>query len=205
MKINRAVWIILAGAVLASGAAFTQEPVPVIPTDSGEGVKKVLYARTIQLEEPYRYEWTGEKPRITTGTLLVLEVEPELARIRQVNMPVLYVGTVPAEVTNDGSKAGRMIVIVPGEVDLKRALIYFGSVELPERVDADRGRAELEAARSLGIRPLSATVVEAARKEGGDPLRVKDSVQLYRAVSDLLEKYSPSETGRIKTYRMKTL
>jgi hypothetical protein len=188
------------------GAAFAQEgEVPVVPTGEVGTVRNLLYARPFRMEKPYRYEWTAERAEITSGTILVVEVDKEFAKPREIGVPVLYVGTTPAEVTNVGYESGRMIVIVPGAVDLRTTPIFFGSEELPERVDAARGALELEAARAIGIVPFSASTVDAAFALGGEPLAVAGSEEVYRAIADLIDAYSPTETERAEIYRMTPL
>ena len=186
---------------LASGLVG-QSTVPVTPTDDGRAVRKLVLVRPFQLEKPHVYTWTQEKPQITSGTILVIQVDPHYARPRQMHMPVLYVGATPAERANMGFGSGFLVVIVPGRPDLTKVPIYFGSVELPERVDARRGEKELAAARALGIHPFPAAGVRAAVDKGGDPLVAKDSADLYRTLSDLILIYAPDETERAEGYRL---
>jgi hypothetical protein len=176
--------------------ASTEMPEPV-------AVKDVVYARQFTLEEPYTYTYRKEKPEIREGTILVLEVDRDLARPRQVGVRVLYVDDTPAERTNVGYLSGRMIVFVPGKVDLEKALVYFGSETLPERVDERHGRRELAWAKRHGIRPFDRKRVRTALEEGGDTLEAADSMALYRAVADLIDRYSPSEHDRAEGYRVK--
>ncbi len=194
-------WLVVS-LLLVIPVATADDSVPVAPTDSGSSVKALLYARPFELSQRHLYHWTREKPKISKGFILVVEVDPEYARPRQVNVPVLYVGDKPAELTNVGYQSGRMIVIVPGEPDLKVTPIFFGSMELPERVDAARGRAEQAAAEKLGIRPFPPEAVQAALIRGGGTLRVRDTVHLYLAISDLILIFSPTEIERAESYRI---
>lgn len=175
---------------------------PVETTDDGSAVKKIVLARPFKLNEEYTYRWSKEKPKITEGYIVVLEVEKSYVRPRDVNVPVLYADTKPVEVTNVGFESGHRIVIVPGPVDLEKTTFYFGSVELPERVDADRGKKELESAKELGLKPFKKEDVRKALEVGGELVEVEDSYDLYLEVSDLILVYAPDEISRAETYRL---
>jgi hypothetical protein len=173
----------------------------VVPTDDGDAVRELLYARPFVLERPYEYLWTAEKPEIRSGMILVVEVDPEYARPRQLGVPVLYVGARPAELANVGYESGRMIVIVPGDTDLAASPVYFGSTEFPERVDAERGRRELQAALGVGIAPPGEEELERAFAAGGDTLRTPAIDGVYRSLADVIMEYSPYESELAETYR----
>ncbi len=183
-------------------AAAQEADVPVAPRGSVGSVIGLLYARPFTLQTPYRYEWTAEKPEITSGYLLVLEVDKELARPRNIGVPVLYVGETPAELANVGYESGLMIVIAPGAVDLETTPVFFGSEQLPERVDGARGRLEREAAAAIGIVPFPESMVDRAIEAGGETLAARDSEDLYLAIADLIDAYSPDETDRAAIYRI---
>lgn len=180
------------------------QSVPVIPTDNGDSVQRLLYARTFQLDEGYTYYWTKEQPTVETGTMIVVEVDPSFAYPRQVGVPVLYVGNTPAEITNIGYHSGRLIVVVPGEIDLATTPIFFGSTELPEMVTKERGDLELAAAVEMGIRPFSVEAVSRARAAGGETLFAATYDFLYLEVSNLIFEYAPDEVERANLYRLPT-
>ena len=198
--------VLLAAATTAlaqsPGPVYVEDQ-PVVITDPGNAVKHLLYARPFTLEVPYVYAWTNEKLEITSGYLLVIEVEPQFTRPRQTWMPVLYVGQRPAEVTNVDIEKGRMVVIVPGDVNLAQEPIFFGSVELPEKITSERGKLEMDAALALGIRPIPPKELAAALTRGGESLRVHDGKLLYFAVADLIDEYAPADHDRAESYRVK--
>jgi hypothetical protein len=206
MRVLGLTCVLLALAVTAlaqsQGPEYVENP-PVKITDPGNAVKHLLYARPFSLDVPYSYTWTHEKAEITSGYLLVVEVEPEFARPRDTWMPVLYVGWRPAEVTNVDLEKGRMVVIVPGDVDLTQEPIFFGSVELPEKVTSERGREEMAAALALGIHPIPSKELAAALEIGGERLSVRDAKRLYFTVADLIDQYAPSDHSRAESYRVK--
>lgn len=175
--------------------------IPPGPAAATAGVLDLLAVRPVTFEAPHPYPWRRDHPPLTDGLLLVLEVDPGLARPRQVGEPVLYVGDTPAERLNPGWPSGRLLVLVPGDVDPAVDPIWFGSPELPERVDARRGAAELAAARARGFAPFAPEVVARARQAGGDPLRVEDSTAFYRGAAGVLEAWIPEEAERAENLR----
>lgn len=170
--------------------------------DDGTGVRGLLYARPFTLEVPYRYLYVKEQPEITSGYILVLEVDPRLAQPRQTDMPVLFVGDRPAELASSGAESGRVIVLVPGDTDLSSSPLFYGSRELPERIDRTRGTQERDLALSSGITAPSAEEVEAAFIAGGEPLLARSIDGVYRALADLILTYSPQEAELAEIYRL---
>ncbi len=198
MKVLASLLLFFASTI-ASGQLL--DPVPVIPTGNGEAVIDLLYARPFQLEVGYRYDFLADRPLVTRGVILVLEVDPEFARPRAVNRPVLYVGSVPAQICNSGYGSGRVIAIVPGSVDLKQTPIFYGSVELPERVTSERGARELAVARDWGFSPMNNASIDRARGRGGDPLFAGDVGFLHLEISSLIFSYASDETECAERYR----
>lgn len=194
--------LLAAALTLGSPAMGQEEDVPVVPTGNAGSVSALLYARPFTLERPYVNAWTAELQPILSGFILVLQADPALLTPRQTWTPVLYVGTRPAEVTNIGVESGRAVVLVPGDTDLYAAASYFGSVQLPERVTAARGTAELAAAKAVGAAPFSRAMVDAALRAGGAPLKVRTIDGVYHALADVIADYSPQETDLVDRYRM---
>ena len=172
-------------AVFGGGRALPATPA---------GIEELVYARSFTLAESYTFAWRKERPEVTSGLLLVLKVDPALVVPRQVAEPVLYVGDQSAQRVNFGNESGHVIAIVPGDVDLSRSPIWFGSPELPERVDVSTIKAERAKAASAGIVPLSSDKIASAFKRGGSSLALADKCELLRSeVSDLIVQYSPQE------------
>jgi len=173
--------------------ATSSAAVPIEPTGRPDSVRDLVYARPFVLEQPYTYDWTREREEVASGCILVVVVDPNFARPRQVDVPVLYVGSTPAQLTNVGYDSGHLIVIAPGEIDLTDVPIFFGSTELPERVDRARGLLEMEAALDAGARAFAPQCVAEAFEAGGDMLLT---------IADLIEIYTPDETEAVEIYRM---
>lgn len=192
--------VLIAGALLIGRGAARREtralepaPLPDRPTAALE----VLAAHAFVADEPFVHEWRAEKPLERAGYLLALRVAPELARPRQTYEPVLYVGAQTAERCNAAWEGDVLVVLVPApldargqvQLDLARAPIWFGSPELPERVDEARVRAELARAHAEGIGPVHLRP-EAARLASADAIRVGTRADLEPYVEDLLARFT---------------
>lgn len=169
--------------------------VPPGPASAVPGVVDVLAAVPVTVDPPHPWPWARDHAPLRTATVLVLQCDPVLARPRDVGEPVLYAGPAPVERVNPGGTSGRLVVVVPGEVDVTRVPLYFGAPELPERVDAARGEAELEAARTAGFTPFDAGLW---RSVTATPTRVDGSAGLYRLAADLLLQWVPEEAERAR-------
>jgi len=179
----------------------TDKP-PVIPPTPA-AVTDLAYARSFTLEKSFKFIWCRETQHISTGMLLVVKVDKALVFPRAVAMPVLYVGDRTAQRINSGHKSGWVIAIVPGEVDLTQQPIWFGTPDLPSRVDANKAISERTLALEAGIRPFSKEKVKAAQAEGGERLALTDmSTMLRDQVSELILKYCPDEKHLADEFRV---
>ena len=175
-------------------------PIPATPA----AVDELVYVQPFTLGNGFKFCWCAERPTVSSGTLLVLKVDKDLVFPRQVAMPVLYVGDQTAEMVNFGHQSGHLIAIVPGEVDLTKAPVWFGTPDLPERVDAAKVQAERALAEKAGIKPFSAQQVKAAQAKGGARLTVADKSELLRGqVSRLILKYSPQDKHLAEGFQLR--
>jgi hypothetical protein len=188
--------LLLSACILAlASTALSAPPLPPTPA----AVDDVVYARTFKLDQGFLFDWAKEPFTATEGTLLVLKVKPEYAVPRQSFEPVLYVGDYAAMKLNTGEKSGYMVVVVPGEVDLSKALIWFGTPSVAERVDNATVHAEQALAVKAGIKPLGA---EKAARLRGERINSADfSVLLREHAAGLIEQYSPAEKERAASLR----
>ncbi len=194
--------LIAAGALLGSGIAgralasrqpqaASSAPPRALPSGSIE----ILAAQLFVVDEPFVHEWRAEKPLVSAGYLLALKVDPDLARPRQTYEAVLYVGAQTAERCNAPEEGGVLIVIVPAPLDpdghvaldLATTPIWFGSLELPERVDAARIIQELAIARAAGI---GAAKASANLRATGDAIQARTRWELQPYVEDWIASYS---------------
>jgi hypothetical protein len=162
----------------------------------------IEHAQRFELEESYTHFWREEAPGVRSGYILVLRVDPELARPRNSLMNVLYVGRQTAERVNHGYPSGRLVVLVPDlatangvvPVDLESGPIWFGTPDLPERVDAARIEAERRAALERAVPPIPTHELQNALAVGGEPARARDRALLDFQLADLIKRHSPEET-----------
>jgi len=205
--------LVLAAATIASAARAGDPPpagpngqvqnitnVPPLPSTPA-AVKNLLYARPFKLEHGYESEWRAEKPIVSAGWLLVLDVDPALVYARQTAEPILYVGKTTGERVNIGYESGHVVVIVPSDVDdkgeltldLNEALMWFGNPGLPEAVDAAKIEAERTVAANDGIVHFPQRVVDQAKASAADALQTMDRDSLRHAAAELIKIYSPQE------------
>src|SRR5262245_44556001 len=205
--------VALASVLTLAGMSYAADP-PVV-VDPAEQVSEVpplphtpapvnglLYARPFTLEEGYEFEWRAERPVVSAGWLLVLNVNSDLVFPRQTAEPVLFVGQTTAERINLGHESGRVIVIVPSELNeqgemalaLETALMWFGAPALPEQIDAAKIEAQRRSALAQGLAPMAAGVIAQARAKGGASLQVANRAELNAAAAELIKVHSPQET-----------
>ncbi len=188
--------------VVASVYAAEPPPIPSTPTP----VDDIVYARPFTLEQGYKYIWSKERPWVSEGTLVVLKVDKALVYPREIAMPVLYVGNLPAERLNRGHESGFVIAIVPGQVDLRQTPIWFGAPNFPHMVDTAMANAQRELADKAGIKPFAQERIAAALAEGSQRTNAADQRALLRdVVSELILKYSPQEKQLAHEFRIPTV
>jgi len=175
---------------------------PGVP-DTPLAAEAILYARPFTLEQGYDYFWSRERPQVTRGMLVVLEADRRLLTPRSVAMPVLYAGDRPAERLNFGHESGRVVAIVPGDVDLTEVPIWFGAAGWPWLTDTATAAAQRLLAEQAGIEPFTEEQVKAARAKGGNPIRTADQRALLRDhAAELILDYSPPEKNLAEDFRV---
>jgi hypothetical protein len=163
-------------------------------------VKGILAAQRFTLETPYEYTWSKDRLRVSTGVLVVLEVDPAYVVPRDTLEPVLYAGNVPVQRLNHGDRSGRVIGIVPGNIDLATAPIWFGSPQLPERITASMVESERARAEKAGVRVLPTAKISGAQRP---PVAAKDLAALLRSVAaELVYEFSPQEKELADSWRL---
>src|SRR5688572_3392583 len=172
------------GSVLAS--RDPQQPSYAPPSGLPSGGIELLAAVPFVLDEPFVHEWRAEKPVVSSGYLLVLKADPDLVRPRQTYEAVLYAGSEVAERCNFPENGSHLVALVPAPLDgrgrvaldLDSTPIWFGSLELPERVDAARIADELELARARGIGPVQKSAQLQALVAPPETIYARDRVEL---------------------------
>jgi hypothetical protein len=180
--------------------------VPALP-QTPAAVNELLVAQPFKLENGYAFEWHADRPLVRSGWLLVLKVNPALVFPRQTAEPILFVGDISAERVNIGHQSGRIVVIVPSEIDkhgemkldLSKAPMWFGTPGLPEQVDAERVEFERMLADRAQIKPASAAAIATAREKGGAMLNFSSREMLRKRAGVLIQEHSPQETELIES------
>lgn len=192
--------------MLSVFGVLTYAPLSFSQSQSGEKVTTpaavidVVYAQQFFLREGYTHFWREEKPFVKNGTLVIFKVNPLLVVPRNIAEPVLYVGNQTAERLNSGSESGYVVAIVPGDIDLAKSRAWFGSAELPERVNEKVIAQETELANKQKIASLNADVVRSVTQQ---PIEMPDLATLLRDhVAELVLKYSPSEKALVDAWRL---
>lgn len=193
--------LVLAATAITAWQAQDGPDAPPALAQRASAVQQLVYARPFRLQAPYTHAYRLERPTVEAGYVLVLEIDPELARPRQLAEPVLYVGSQTAERINHGHPSGRAVVLVPAALgpdglpalDLAAAPMWLGTPELPERVDAASLAAERAKAEREGVRPLGAARAAAALAAGGGLLALPDKTALERFAAELVLRYAPGE------------
>lgn len=197
------VGLVAAGGIIVTTTRGTGQRQPVASANARAtlGVKDLVSAVPFVLEKPATHWWRKEQPTYDAGWLVVLAVDPSLVVPRQVAEPVLYAGSQTVERVNHGEISGRVVAVIPSVrgadgqpvMDWNATPFFFGSEELPERIDAGEIRLQLGAATRNGELPFTPAVVAAARAKGGAPLHLAAREELDERLALLVLEHSPEE------------
>jgi hypothetical protein len=186
----------MSGACQSVGEERAEVSAPATPA----AAKDILAARRFTLRTPYTHTAGKESISVSTGVLVVLEAEPDYLIPRETLNPVLYAGDTIVLRLNHGHRSGRVIGIVPGDIDLATVPIWFGTPELPERVTKDMIESERARAEQAGVRAFARARVDAVRRP---PVEARDLAALLRtAGADLVYEFSPQEKELADSWRL---
>src|SRR5258707_13144593 len=87
MRSNFAIWLIALTAWLSVSQASSASA-----AENRGPVRDLVFAQAFKLDKSYPHTWRKEQPQVSSGYVLVLAVDPEFVRPKQVAEPVLYVG-----------------------------------------------------------------------------------------------------------------
>ncbi|MFT6712917.1 MAG: hypothetical protein ACJAVJ_000190 [Planctomycetota bacterium] len=190
--------------VFATGEGTLNAPLQVPENPAVELPIELIYARAFELATPAVHAWRAERPIYTDGVLVVLEIEADWLASRQTAEPVIYVGDQTLDRINVGHPSGHLVGIVPGITldELADAPIFFGQATLPESVDQVHIDAELNAARTSGLRGPGEERVTVASAQNDAPITAVDLGDLYFNASYLIEEYAPTEKDLFEGLRV---
>lgn len=192
--------VAFAALILAFGVTGQNVPRQRQTPATPASVRNILLAQPFTLETPYTSTWGKETTRVSSGILLVVEVDPAYVVPRDTLQPVLYAGNSIVERLNHGYPSGRVIGIVPGSIDLNTAPVWFGSPELPERVTASMIQSERARAESAGVRALPSARINSVQRSA---VATRDLSTLLRDVAaQLVYEYSPQEKQLADSWRL---
>lgn len=160
----------------------------------------IVRIQPFRLEKSFKFDWRSERPDVSTGLLIVIKVDTSQVRPTNDLQPVLYAGNQTVQRINEGYESGYLIGIIPGPIDLSKEPVWFGTKDLPERIDAKKIRAERAKAISSGIRPMKADDLKSRTK---DMAAVPDLTTLLRKyAADLILEFSPQEKHIVEAWRL---
>jgi hypothetical protein len=163
-------------------------------------VRNLLFAQPFTLETPFINTFSKEREKVSTGVLIVVEVDPALVIPRNTLEPVLYAGNATVQRLNNGEQSGRVIGIVPGTLNLATAPIWFGTPQLPERVTQNTIQHERGLADKAGVRAFPSTRLDSIQRP---VIAVKDLATLLRDVAaNLIYEFSPQEKELADSWRL---
>jgi hypothetical protein len=185
---------LLVSAAFAASPAHVDGP-PVTADPSGVVLE---WAEPFAMATPDHYPWVAGAPAFDQGFIVQLRVDPKWVTPHDVGMHAIYLGATPVAIVNADVVGGCAVGYVMGRPDLAKSELYVGSTELPERIDAVAGQAELAAARAAGAHPIDApTVAKATQPE----VTVADLRGVYAILADRVAACSPGETDLLHVLR----
>lgn len=133
---------------------------PSPPTHVPMPVDAVRWAQPFSLAEEMTWTMAREPRALRTGWLVEVAAPAELLQPRAVGQQVLFANDTPVRALHTPLMARCSVVVVPGDrfptdADLSAVTWFFGSTELPERMDPDHGAWEQKLAQEAGIPPIA--------------------------------------------------
>lgn len=195
------------------GAAATSDEkrsLPELPTTpSVRSAAQPVFVQWVELEQPYQSDFRAERPSVRAGWLVVVRAESALLTPRSLAEPLLLAAgdgwTASVEWMQHGHTSGHRVCFIPFVEDAKRAgspsgsikaraslrglRIWFGTPELPERVDAAMLTRELALAQANGLEPTRADQMPASSAD----LALADRGALVARMRQLAAKWCPAE------------
>ena len=190
---------ILFGLFIMIGCRSTG-PDPSTPDFRPQPVIDIARIQPFRLEQSFKYDWRRDQPEVQSGLLVVFKVDTNLVTPRNALEPVLYAGNQTVQRLNHGHESGFVIGIIPGQIDLSKEPVWFGTPALPERIDAEMIARERTKAERSGISPLRSTDIQSRTQ---DPVVASDLATLLREqAANLLLEFSPQEKRLAESWRL---
>ena len=188
---------ILSGLTVISGCQTTKPPPETFKPQSVIDIERI---QPFQLEQSYKNDWRRDRQEVRSGLLVVLKVDPDLVTPTNALEPVLYAGNQTVQRLNHGHESGYVIGIIPGQIDLSKEPVWFGTPALPERIDAEGIASERAKAERAGIVALASTDIQSRTRE---PVVARDLTTLLREqAAGLVLEFSPQEKRLAESWRL---
>jgi hypothetical protein len=160
----------------------------------------IVRIQPFRLEKSYQYDWRSERPDVSSGLLIVIKVDPKLVTPTNALEPVLYAGNQTVQRINQGNESGFVIGIIPGQIDLSKEPVWFGTPDLPERIDEKMITIERASAKRSGIKAPKSTDIQSRTRA---LIVAPDLTTLLREhAADLILEFSPQEKHLVDSWRL---
>jgi len=188
---------------------------PELPkTPSASSTGQPVSVQWVQLAKPYPSDFRAERPLVRAGWLMVVRADSALLTPRSLAEPLLLAAgdgwTASVEWMQHGHTSGHRVCFIPWVDDsqpsgspelrgssesikeranLRGLRIWFGTPELPERVDAAMLARERVLAQTSGLQPTPADRMPAASAD----LTLADRDALVGRMRQLAAQWCPAE------------
>lgn len=190
---------ILSGFFIISGCHLTGPTTPT-PDFKPQSVIDIVHIQPFQLKQSFKYDWRRDRPDVRFGLLVVFKVDPDMVMPKNALEPVLYAGNQTVQRLNHGHESGFVIGIIPGQIDLSKEPVWFGTPALPERIDAKMIERERTKAERSGISALTSIDIQSRTR---DMIVASDLTTLLREqAANLVLEFSPQEKRLADSWRL---
>lgn len=200
--LSAALVLALGGAAVLAFQDRPEQQLPELSDDPFATSITLVEAHPFTLLAPEPNPMRPDAPDFDQGLLLVLETDSQMLVRRQTAEHVLFVGDEPVWRLNNGDGSGRVVVAVPGLLELSEAPAFFGDPELPERLTAADRAAQLATARARGARAFSPAAIA---DSSAPAVELANGYELGRYASYLIERHAPDEVDVIDGLRVPLL
>ena len=166
---------------------------PALAQGTPAPILDLLYARPFVLTQGYPSWWESGRPIVTSGYVVVLEVDRSFLVPRASAMPVLCAGNHTVESIGEDFDSGILVGILPERPDLTQTVFWFAAPAYAESMTSGIIEAARAEAVAAGIGPPDAQRVSEALAAGGGELQVGDKAALLDETAMLLGVYAGGE------------
>lgn len=200
----------------AAAASDEKGSLPELPkTPSVRSAAQPVLVQWVQLATAYPSDFRAERPLVRAGWLVVIRADAALLTPRSLAEPLLLAAgegwTASAEWLQHGHTSGHRVCFIPfvddaqrtdsptadgtagaikARANLRGLRIWFGTPELPERVDAAMLTRERALAEASGVQPIQKERMPTPAAD----LSLADKAELVARMRQLAATWCPSES-----------